>query len=162
MEKPTCRIAVIMERLAIDNRWQRYKWQVIGIVPDAGTASTGPRTIVESDERLQKLYPGFELKLFSDETEGYYLNVSSEQPCVFVEWRMNDDGEAYPNLATVSYNEAARWMDGGMQVERVPAYAELIVWMGEYVEQYYRPDVKKKRIRPKSFESKEGRYKSGM
>jgi hypothetical protein len=32
----------------------------------------------------------------------------------------------------------------------------------DWVQHNYKPPEKKQRIRPKSFESKEGRYKSGM
>jgi hypothetical protein len=160
LDRPTRKIAIILEREEVGGRWESQRWQLLGVVPDVGGEA---RVIHEDAKSLKRLHPGFDVTLFRDEAEGYYLNMSSEVPSVFVSIRMDEgSSEPYPFQATLSYNEAARWMDGGMQVERVPAYAELIVWMGEYVEQNYRPEIKKKRIRPKSFESKEGRYKSGM
>jgi hypothetical protein len=97
--------------------------------------------------------------LFPDEAEGYYLNVSSGAPSVFVSVR-NDEatGDLYPFQATLSYNEAARWMDGGEKVERVVVWPELAAWMGQWVEDNYRPEPKR-RQRPKSFEGKEGRLR---
>ena len=94
--------------------------------------------------------------MYVDEAEGYYLNASSEAPSIFVGLR-NDEatGEPYPFQATLSYNEAARWMDGGERVERVPAWIELAAWLGLWVEENYRPEPKK-RQRPRSFEGKEG------
>jgi Protein of unknown function (DUF3305) len=166
MEKPSFRVAVIMERAALDNRWQSYKWQVAGVLADlAGTDET-PRTIVQRNDDMQRIYPGFELTLHCDEAEGYFLNLQSGAPRVFVMWRLHEDragmdDEARPLLVTLSYNEGARWMDAQEKVDSVPILAELHSWLAEYVEANYRPE-KKQRIRPKSFESKEGRYKSGM
>src|SRR4051794_13175425 len=116
-EKPTRRLAVIMEREAVESRWESHRWQMLGVVQDVGGEV---RTILETPTLLRRLHPGFEVTLFVDEAEGYYLNVSSEAPSVFVSIR-NDEGavDPYPFQATLSYNEAARWMDGGEKVERV-------------------------------------------
>ena len=156
IERPTQRIAVLLQREAVESRWETHRWDLLDVVPDVG----GPvRTIVEDERVLQRLHPGHELVLFRDEAEGYYLNVSSEVPSVFVSLRMDESsGEPYPFLATLSYNEAARWMDSNERVERVPAWPGLAAWMGEWVEANYRPEPKK-RQRPRSFEGKEGKFR---
>jgi len=138
----------------VESRWESHRWQLLGAVPDVGGE---PRTIL--DTPLRRLFPGFEVTLFPDEAEGYYLNVSSDAPSVFVSIR-HDEGaiDPYPYRATLSYNEAAHWMDGGEQVDRVAAWPELIAWMGEWVEANYRPEPKK-RQRPRSFQGKEGRLR---
>ena len=87
--------------------------------------------------------------LHKDELEGYYLNVSSQQPHVFVLWRM-DGEQALPVEVTVSYDEAGRWLDGGHSVDGVAMPSEIFAWVGEYVENNYRPEPKK-RIKPRSF-----------
>jgi hypothetical protein len=156
IERPTRKLSVIVEREAVESRWESHRWQLLGVVPDVGGES---RTILETPTLMRRLFPGFEVTLFADEAEGYYLNVSSEAPSVFVSIR-NDEGAAdpYPFQATLSYNEAARWMDGGEKVERVVAWPELIAWMGEWVEANYRPEPKKRR-KPRSFEGKEGQLR---
>ena len=152
-ERPTRRIAVILEREAVESRWETHRWQLLGMVPDVGGEA---RVILETPARLRRLHPGFEVTLFADEAEGYYLNASSEAPSVFVSIRNDESGgDPYPFQATLSYNEAARWMDGGERVERVPLDPELAAWMGEWVEANYRPEPKKRR-KPRSFEGKEG------
>ena len=153
---PTQHIAVTIEREAVESRWETHRWQLLGAVPDVGGEA---RTIHEDAARLQRLYPGFTVRLYPEEAEGYFLNVSSEAPSVFVSLR-NDEatGDVYPFQATLSYNEAARWMDGGERVERAPAWPELIAWMGQWVEDNYRPEPRK-RQRPKSFEGKEGQLR---
>jgi hypothetical protein len=153
MERPTLKIAVILERESIQSRWENHRWSVVGVIPDVGGQ---PRTIMQHASALQQLHPGFDVTLFDDEAEGYYLNVSSEAPSVFVSVRLDEaTGDMYPFQATLSYNEAARWMDGGEKVERVVAWPELAAWMGQWVEDNYRPEVKKRR-KPRSFEGKEG------
>jgi hypothetical protein len=63
---------------------------------------------------------------------------------------------------TLSYNEAARWMDAQEKVESVPMPENIFSELVEWVETNYRPPEKKPRIRPKSFESKDGRYKGRL
>ena len=87
----------------------------------------------------QWLHPGFELVLHRDESEGYYLNVSVRGARVFVLWRMDED-KAVPLDVTVSYNEGGRWLDGGHSVDGVAMPPEIFAWVGEFVEQNYRPE----------------------
>jgi len=150
---PTQKLAVILQREAVESRWESHRWQLLDVIPDVGGT---PRTILDSGKLLRRLFPGFEVTLFPDEAEGYFLNASSEEPSVFVSIR-HDEGadDLYPFQATLSYNEAARWMDGGEKVERTRAWPDLARWMGEWVEANYRPEPKKRR-RPNSFEGKEG------
>ena len=155
-DKPTRKLSVILAREAVESRWETHRWHLLGVVPDVGGAA---RTLVESAGSAQRIYPGFEVTLFRDEAEGYYLNASSGEPSVFVSIRHDDGGvEPYPFQATLSYNEAARWMDGGEKVDRVVAWPELAEWMAAWVELNYRPEPKK-RQRPRSFEGKEGRLR---
>jgi hypothetical protein len=147
-------VAIVMQKRALQNRWQSETWEPFSVVPHH-TGAGEPRLLVEEGAITQWLHPGFELQLFRDETEGYYLNVSSNDPKIFVMWRMEDDF-AVPKFVTVSYNEAGRLMDGGEQVEPVAMPAEVMAWVGGYVEEHYRPEVKKRR-RPQSFVSPKDR-----
>ena len=154
MHESSIPVAIVMQRRALQNRWQSEVWEPFGIVANhAGGA--GPSLLVEEEGLTQWLHPGFDLKLFRDEGEGYYLNVSSNDPRVFVMWRM-EEGLAVPKFITVSYNEAGRLMDGGEQVDTVPMPAEVMAWVGGYVEKNYQPEVKKRR-RPQSFISPKAR-----
>ena len=166
MEKLAFAISVVMERIAINNRWQSEKWQLAGVLPDDGS-STEPRVLMEREGLLHKLFPGFVLMVFRDEGEGYYLNVTAPEPKVFVTWRVDegDDGNGvsvYPHIVTLSYNEAARLMDAQEKVESVAMPPDIFAALSDWVRENYEPPTRKQRIRPKSFESKDGRYKSGM
>ena len=148
------RIAVIMQRRPLENRWQSELWEPVGVL-EGFDDETAPRVLVDTESAKQWLYPGFELTLTLAEAEGYYHNVSSNQPCVFILWRM-EEGCAVPQYATVSYDEASRWMDGGESVDRVPMPPALFAWVGEFVEKNYR-FTPKKRVRPQSFLSPKDR-----
>lgn len=137
-------IAVVMERAKLASPWQPYRWEARGVVRDIFPAGTSERVMQQDEERWQILYPGLELKLTRDEAEGYYLNLTSPQPKVFVLWRLTDE-IARPHFATVSYHEGARWLDSSENVDGVPMPVELLPWIGEFVEQHYRPEPEKKK-----------------
>ena len=46
-------------------------------------------------------------------------------------------------------------MDSAERVERAVVWPELAEWMGQWVQENYRPEPKKRR-KPRSFEGKEG------
>jgi hypothetical protein len=148
MKKPTYPIAVVMQRRALQSRWADHAWEPAGVLSGYAEESA-PRVLRDDASLAQWLHPGFVLVLHKDEAEGYYLNVSTGSPRVFILWRV--DGErGVPVEVTVSSEEAGRWMDGGHSVDSVAMPPEIFAWVGAYVEQNYRPEPKK-RIKPRSF-----------
>jgi len=148
MERSTKRVAVIMQRRALESRWQSETWEPVGVLLDY-EGEAAPRVLVEEGATTQWLYPGFDIELRRDEADGYYMNMSTDQPSVFILWRM-EGALAVPQFVTVSYAEAGRWMDAGERVDRVAMPREMVPWVGGYVERNYKPEPKKKR-RPQSF-----------
>jgi hypothetical protein len=154
VEKPQKILAVVMQRRASRNRWQSEFWEPWAALESAEQGA--PRKLVDEAGLAQWLHPGFELTLHRDEAEGYYMNVSSEAPKIFVLWRMLEDEEltnelrAVPVQITASYDEAGRWMDGGHSVDNVTMPPEVFAWVGEYVEKNYKPEPKKRK-KPRSF-----------
>lgn len=136
-------VAVIMERARLNNRWATEKWEAKGVVLDAQQQDGLERVIVDEESLTQVLFPSLKLRLERAEAEGYYLNITSPQPKVFVLWRMRD-AVARPELLTVSYNEGTRWADSGENVDGVALPAELIAWIAGYVAEHYRPEPRKK------------------
>jgi len=147
VEKPSFAIAVVMQRRPVKSRWADSMWEPHGVLADPGGAA---RLLREADGVTQWLYPGFKLVLHKDELEGYYMNVSAPEPRVFILWRMEGDN-ALPVEVTVSSDEAARWLDGGHSVDGVAIPPAVFAWVGEYVENNYRPQPQK-RIKPRSFQ----------
>jgi hypothetical protein len=141
-------MAVVMQRRETRNAWQSEVWEPWGVLAGYGEAGA-PRLLVDEAGLQHWLHTGFTLELHRDEAEGYYLNVSSDTPKVFVLWRLDGD-DAVPLQVTASYNEASRWLDGGHSVDGVPMPPEVFAWTGEFVEANYRPEPKR-RIKPRSF-----------
>ena len=162
-ERPSVRMAVVLCRRPTANRWQPFQWRLEAVVPDLGEYGTEARCLDRSEQEERWLTPGFDVTLFRDEAEGYYLNVTSAAPCWFVLWRLGevgtaDEGQAIPHTVSLSYNEAGRWLDGGETVENVPLDAAALEWLKAYVAENYRPEPKKRR-RPESFLPPEDRAK---
>lgn len=139
-----CRVAVVMQRTPLANRWADAQWEACGVVEDTD-AESAPRVLVERDGLRQILHPGYDIVLQRHEAEGYYLNVTSPAPKVFVLWRMSDDGEPRPELLTVSYHEGARWADSGEQVDGVALPRALLPWIAEFAARHYEPEPPKQK-----------------
>lgn len=140
VKNPRVAVQVVMRRERLANRWQTERWIVADVLPADERREAG------EDEQV---FGGFELGLFPDEAENYYLNVTAPDPRIFVMWRLEDDGPQ-PQAVTVSYGEAARWLDSSEQVDGVPMPAPVRQWVEEYVTLHYQPEPKKRR-RPRSF-----------
>ena len=150
MQIPPKTLAVIMQRQLTRNRWESVAWAPWAVL-ESDEAAGEPRLLVDQGDVQQWLHPGFELAIHRDETEGYYLNVSSGSPRIFVLWRMDDANEkAIALQTTASYYEGGRWMDAGNSVDSVTMPPAIFAWVGDYVERNYRPEPRK-RIKPRSF-----------
>ncbi len=138
-------IAVILECRRLHSRWADEAWEAVGVVPAFDGGDPGPRHIVAEADRDHWLFGGFVLELFRDEADNYFLNLSSPVPKVFVMSR-RDEGDARPRpvAVSVSYGEAARWLDSGEQVDGVAMSRELADWVGAFVNEHYKPAPRRK------------------
>ncbi len=152
-------IAVVMRRRRLDNPWQSELWEVAAVrAPyQEGDSAAGP--LAGQGDAAQWLHPGLRLELYRDECEGYFMNLTTAEPRIFVMWRMQD-GRAVPQFVTASSHEASGWMDSGEEVGSVPMQAEVAHWVAEFVRDNYRPEPRKKRIKPQSFRDPADRAKS--
>ena len=141
-------VTVIFERTTIANRWVSERWEPVAIVPATG-AAPGVRPVKIGDEpaATRWRFEGLGFELHPSEAEGYYLNIVAPEPKAFVMWRTTDDGAdppVFPVIVTVSYNEAARMLDGGERVDAVPLPAGILAWMEPFVAEHYKPEPRKK------------------
>jgi hypothetical protein len=51
---------------------------------------------------------------------------------------------ARPKLLTVSYHEGMRWADSDEHVDGVALPPDLVPWIAQFAQAYYRPEPKKK------------------
>src|SRR5664279_781779 len=142
-------VDVMMDRVPLDNRWASEKWQPSAVVPIGEGAVTpgAPECIADGPAGTTWRFPGMPIELHPTEAEGYFLNVTSDTPVVFVMWRPGEDGlqpAARPEIVTVSYNQAGRYMDGGERVDPVPMPAPIRAWVEAFVALNYKPEPKRR------------------
>lgn len=161
--RPTLNAAVVMQRERIDNRWQPWRWSLADVVPHEEGFGTAARLLVKSDAQERWLHPGFKVELHVGDAEGYYLNVTTEQPCFWVVWRMEeeamlaDEPMAVPHIVTLSYHDAGRWLDAQETVEQMPMPASVAQWVQAFVDQHHVLETKR-RQRPQSFKTLQDRF----
>ena len=161
--RPTLNAAVVMRRERIDNRWQPWRWSLADVVPQEDGFGTAARLLVKSDAEERWLHPGFKVELHVGDAEGYYLNVTTQQPCFWVVWRMEeepalaDEPMAVPHIVTVSYHDAGRWLDAQETVEQVPVPASVAHWLQDFVDLHHVLETRR-RQRPQSFKTLQDRF----
>ena len=151
-QRPRLTVAVLMERHRQPNRWEDWSFRVAEVLLDEGGFGTEPRLLRDDGQTAQWLHPGLEVALYRDEAEGYYLNLSSGHPVWFVTWRIDESDPPVPRpeIVTVSYNEAGRWLDAQERVDNLPLPDDVCAWLQAFVDEHYRPEPKQRR-RPASF-----------
>src|SRR5215211_3311419 len=84
-------VDVVIERYRLANRWVSETWQPAKVeVTD--TARGDFAECLGDDGAITRWRLGqFAIELHPTEAEGYFLNLTSPAPCVFVMWRMFDD-----------------------------------------------------------------------
>ncbi|MCC7328184.1 MAG: DUF3305 domain-containing protein [Burkholderiales bacterium] len=142
-------VDVLMDRIPLANRWISEQWQPASIIPVAeGALVPGvPECVADGPERTTWRFPRMPIELHPTEAEGYFLNLTSDTPIVFVMWRFSEDGSepaAYPEIVTLSYNQAGRYMDGGERVDPVPLPDPIRAWLAAFVALHYKPEPKRK------------------
>lgn len=163
LHRPCTAVAVVMRRERIDNRWQPWRWSLDEIVPHEDGFGAAPRLLLKDEREERWLHPGFKVELFTDDGEGYYLNVTTAQPCFWVVWRMEEEALlaeepiAVPQIVTLSYHDAGRWLDAQETVEQVPAPPRVVQWLQQFVDQHYVIEAKR-RQRPQSFKPLTDRF----
>ena len=161
--RPSIDVAVVMRKLRTSSHWQPWRWELAEVLPNEASFGTEPKQLRHDDAGETWLHPNFQVELFRDEAEGYYLNATSPAPCWFVLWRMDTEATVAPEpiprplIVTLSYNEGARWMDSQETVEQVPAPAAVVEWMHTFVGEHFVPEPRKRK-RPDSFRRLEDRF----
>jgi hypothetical protein len=161
----TLRAAVLMEREKAPNQWEDWRFRIAGVEIDDGHLGLphdgephAPRVLRDDGRTALWAFPGFELTLHPDEGEGYHLNLTSGAPVWFVMWRLDDEdpSRAWPEIVTLSYHEAGRWLDAQERVDNWPLPPQLAELLQAYTDAHYRPEPKR-RQRPASFVSPDQR-----
>ncbi|HEY9081395.1 DUF3305 domain-containing protein [Magnetovibrio sp.] len=154
------RVGIVVERRDSDNPWIDATWRVADILPEPPSDDT--RRPLDSGPGWRRDYVGsLEVELFKRETEAYKVNLSQEDPVLYVVLRPgedDDDEEVSPFLATFSPYEAGDYTESGeMIVDAVPAPAVVVAWAAAFVEAFHVDQPFKKRKQKRKEDSATGR-----
>ena len=152
MHQPRFDVSVVMQRRRIENRWQSDMWEPVAVLPERNPENV-PKRVSGSDGVERWLFPELPVVLRREEAEGYYLNISTSQPRVFVMWQFEEE-LGVPQEVSASYNDACSWLDAGEQVDSVAMPPEMYDAVSAFAREHYRPEPRK-RIRPRSFQSRD-------
>ena len=141
-------VAVTLRRTPLANRWVSERWEPVAVELETEPSPPGAVKVADDAAGTRWRFGGQTIELHRSEAEGYHLNITSPEPKVFVMWRTAEDAgtepAACPVIVTVSYNQAARMLDGGEQVDAVPMPPELMARMQPFVAEHYKPEARKK------------------
>ena len=179
--RPAIEVDVVMRREPVSgpmSRWQAWRWVLADVLVRSDPDETGPAPAHEAHEpqavepvdaagtdaqAAHWLFPRFRVELFRDDAEGYFLNLNAPAPCFWVFWRADEerllDGEpmAVPQIVTLSYHDAGRWLDAQERVDQVAAPEEVVQWLRGFVDATYQPEPKRRK-RPDSFKPLTDRF----
>ncbi len=164
--RPTVQVAVTMRKERLTGaaaRWLDWRWKLHDVALHDDAFGETPRCLQSGAEAAHWLFPAMRVELYRDDTEGYYLNATTEQPCWFVMWRMEEELGlaqeliAVPQAVSLSYNDAGRWLDSQETVEQLPCPQHVAQWMAQFAQDHFATEPKKRK-RPESFKRLEDRF----
>lgn len=167
-QQPSLAVSVLMRHERVPGamaRWQPWRWVLAGVQPagpGGAQPADAPMCLERTDDHSLWRHMGFQVSLHRDDVEGYHLNLSTDTPCFWVMWRADpvpgtDDTVAVPQIVTLSYHDAGRWLDAQENVDRVDAPPEVLVWLRAFTDAHYQPEPKR-RQRPDSFRPLSDRF----
>jgi hypothetical protein len=143
-------LGVVVERRELGNRWQRFAWKPVAVIPGAPPVGQW-RELVRGERFVRWHAATLPLELHRTETEGYRANLSGKVPAIYVGLREQPGGEHEyaPFLVTASPYEVAAYSEE--IVDAVPMPDGLLAWVQDFVNRHHvdQPFQKRKRDKPR-------------
>jgi len=143
-------LAVVLER-TIDRskRWVVPNWSVYAVVSGENLEHQRQQIQIEEESGSQFFfYGGLSLELFKDGGEGYWYNLLSSDPYLFIACEGEPGAmEIEPFYVTANQDEAVGHLETDDIVLSIPMPEEIRDLLERYVVNHYQPVEKKKRKR---------------
>lgn len=143
-------VAVVLERF-IDpaKKWSYPEWRVHGILTGADIpAVDGPRHVEVDPHTRHSIHTGYTLDLFKDGSEGYWYNLLSERPYLFVVCEGDYSArDIRPMIVTANQDEANGHLESDDVVLSATMPGEIVALLERYVIAHYQPEIRRKRKR---------------
>ena len=146
----TIPITVILDRkIDTSKKWTFPAWHVFSIVTGEDSNAHEQHITEHDDGMVKRFYwGGLKLNLYKDGTEGYWYNLLSQTPYLFVicEGEIGDM-DVKPRYVTANQDEANGHLESDDLVLSIAMPASIRQLLEQYVIAYYKPVKKKKRKR---------------
>lgn len=167
-------VRVIVEKRAIDNVWQPFRWVISDLMPLRPEAGDGappinnmqlrrlrdPGGLAESDELY---FADVFLDLHHAEAEAYAENLASSDPAIYLVLRSGEDEEDdyaqsdndgpdmhIAELSLSPYNIQDYEDCGEDLIEKLPLVGPIQDFVKAFVDAHYHPEPFKKRVRDRA------------
>ncbi len=143
-------VAVVLQRkIDASKKWVYPSWSVAAIM--AGENIQQKKQELAPDEiedTMRSFHDGLSLELFKDGSEGYWYNLLSDEPYLFVICEGEQGAmQIEPMLVTANQDEATGHLESDDIVLSIKMPDEIRDLLERYVVDHYQPVVKKKRKR---------------
>jgi hypothetical protein len=144
-------VGIVVERRALQNRWQKVAWKPVGVLPGAAEISAS-KELVRGDDWVHFHMATLALELHRKETLAYKTNLNDNPPRLWIVLRTNEDPaateEVSPFLVTASPFQAQDYLDAGDDiVEGVTMPDGVIAWVQAFCDHHHVDEPFKKRKR---------------
>ncbi len=143
-------VAVVLQRtIERAKKWVLPQWKVFAVATGAAAGQGGPALLIHDDGVDSRYFcGGMVLHLYKDGSEGYWYNLLSDPPYLFVVCDgEHGDLEVEAAFVTANQDEANGYMESDRLVLSAPMPAGICDILERYVVSHYRPVKKKKRKR---------------
>ena len=143
-------VAVILDRkIDPSKKWAFPSWHVFSIDTGEHVQVSEMRVTEHEQGMVKRIYwGGLKLNLFKDGSEGYWYNLLSQTPYLFVICNGEvGDMDVKPRYVTANQDEANGHLESDDLVLSIAMPASIRQLLEKYVIAHYRPVKKKKRKR---------------
>ncbi len=150
LAQATLPVGIVVRKSPGVTRWAAWSWRVVAVVPGAGPARW--KVLRREGKTVEYHAATLPVMLWSSDTEGYLVALSSRIPSVIVVMRESTDPENacpwVPALVTASAYEGQDYLDSGEGlVDAVPMPQGLIAWVQGFCDIHHveEPFIKRRR-----------------
>ncbi len=143
-------VAVVLERkIDPSKKWAYPSWRLYAVVAGEKIQTVHQQVTIHDNGAIQRTFHGgLKVDLFKDGSEGYWYNLLSDDPYLFVVCDGEQgDMEITPVFVTANQDEATGHLESDDIVLSSSMPEEIRDLLERYVVNHYKPEIKKKRKR---------------
>ena len=146
----TIPVSVVLERtINPEAKWVLPQWKAFGVITGRHAQHDAQRVTIHDDgDSSRFLWGGLIVHLYRDGSEGYWYNLLSDRPYLFVVCDGEQgEMEVEPAFITANQDEATGYMEAERLVLSVPMPDDICRILERYVISHYQPETRRKRKR---------------